>query len=166
MMKSFFTTMTLVRVLSSPSERSAYVLGSWDRIAMKSTFKPKIIEIPEKLMTYASGVGVMKNNFIFPMTDRTVGRLLENGIPQYFLKYLDEVDFHPTTPDDAETGPKVFELDDLSFGFYVILASCGISFLVFLVELLYFYGQIALGLLTLLRALTNRNVFPCGELRY
>lgn len=115
-------------------------------------------------MTYHFGVGVMKNNFIISVTDRAMGRMIQNGIPQYFLSYLDQVDFHAIPPDIEE--PKVFELDDLAFGFYVFLASCGISFLAFLAELSYFYGKMHLALIVFLRALTSRKLFPCGDLKH
>lgn len=127
-------------------------------MVMKSTFKPNYKRIPETIMSFNFGIGVMMNNFIFHATDKAMGQMIQNGIPQYFVKYLDEVDFHPMPADEKE--PKVFGLDDLAFGFNVFLVYCGISFLTFVAELLYFYATMLIGLVMFLRSLTNRILIP------
>lgn len=164
MPQGFLTTLVIVKVLSIPSERGAFTICQMELMLMKSTFQPNYKGIPETIVAFRYGISVMKNNFIFPMTDRAMDRMVQNGIPQYFIKYLDEVDWH-AVPRDIEE-PKIFELDDLAFGFYVFFATCGISFLAFVAELLYFYGKMHLALIVLLRALTSRKLFPCGELRH
>lgn len=156
MYDGFLTNILIVRVLSTPSEKGAYIITSKDMMLMKSTFKPNFREIPEPIVSLGHGIGVMKNNFIFPLTDKAMGQLLQNGIPQHFLDYMDKFEFHSIPLDVKE--PKVFDIDDLAFGFFVFFASCKISLLAFLGELLYFYGKMLIGLGALLRELSKRKL--------
>lgn len=158
MPNNFFTSLHFVRVLSSASERSAYLNTHKAQTAIKSNFKdpPKRME-NVKLGTYHFGVGHMKNNFIFSITDQVMSRLIDTGIPQYFLNYIETVELRPVAPEESE--PKVFEVEDLGFGFYVWLVFCALSILVFVGELMVFYFWQLIGLVALIKILCkNTNV--------
>jgi hypothetical protein len=60
------------------------------------------------------------------------------GIPQYWAEYHDWYKYiRNHTYYEEESGPKVFALENLSFGFNVWLVACGLSLIGFLLEFLY-----------------------------
>lgn len=59
-------------------------------------------------------------------------KLVEAGIPQYFLEYMYQFYFFDR---NEPHGPKVFSIDDLHFGFVVWLVTCSIALAAFLGEL-------------------------------
>lgn len=125
------------------TRKSADVLGSF--------FKNPPRMMPMKVGSYIYGVGVMKNNFIYKVTEDVMSDLVEGGIPQHFLSYIRKVILKPKLTDDKE--PKRFGVDDLMFGFMIFLESCAVSIFVFVIELLVFYSQEFVALKSLLKAL-------------
>lgn len=149
--------------MTHPEDRGAYILTQKSQTVLKSTFKNPPRQMPLKLLIYHFGVGVLKNNFIFNLTDDAMSRLIQNGVPQHLLSFLKNDVMRPMAPDEAE--PKVFELEDLNFGFYVFLVCCASSIFVFVVEVIVFSVMEIVGLILLLRALASAKNFPGGIIK-
>lgn len=92
----------------------------------------------EKLQKFLYGVSLMRNNFLYNLTESVMSSLVEGGIPQYFLTYIEDVVLREKPSDPVE--PKTFSIEDLEFGFIIFLVACGISIVAFLIEIVYFYG--------------------------
>jgi hypothetical protein len=146
---SLFELTALFLRLGVPSEKVAFVESIDEYEAKKSFFK----KVPRKMknfqiLVYHRGIAVMRNNFIYGVTQDTVNNLAPNGIPQHFFNYVREVVFKPLPPDERE--PQKFGFKDLDFGFYIHLICCAISLIVFGVEILYFNVKKLIGLRVLL----------------
>lgn len=159
---SLWTALNVLRIMGTSSAKGAVLLGRFDVRVLRAVFQSDMREMPQTILTYHYGIAVKKNNFIFDSTNEAMELLIDTGIPQYFMRYVNEVELKPVLAPEPE--PRVFELSDLGFGFYVFLVSCAFSIIAFLGELLWFYGKEMIGLITLLRALKDRNLLPGGTL--
>lgn len=121
--------------LGVASEKIAFISTQKANDVQRSYFKNSPRMMTTKFYTCLFGVGVMKNNFIYKVTDEAMSKLVKYGIPQYFLKYIREVVLREL-PQDEKT-PRKFSLDDLEFGFIIYLSCCAISFAAFLIEIFY-----------------------------
>lgn len=148
----------MMEMLREPSKKGACVTSKKSVTFFQSLSKNSPRRMPIKILTYFYGVGVMRNNFIFNVTQEAMTRMIPNGIPQYMLKYIEEVEFKPIPPDVVE--PETFDVKDLEFGFVIFLVCCGVSTLAFLGELSYFYGRELIGLIILMRFLAKENFVP------
>jgi hypothetical protein len=119
--------------LSVASEKVAFVNSQKANDVQKSYFKNSPRMMTQKIYTYLYGVGMMRNNFIYDVTDEVMSKLVENGIPQYFLRYIRETILQRLPSDVKE--PRKFSLDDLQFGFFIHLSCLGISIFVFALEM-------------------------------
>lgn len=77
--------------------------------------------------------------------------LTQGGIPQYFLKYIQKVVLKELPADEQQ--PKKFSIEDLKFGFMIFLGCCGVSLVVFMIELAVFYVKNFVGLIILLNSI-------------
>jgi hypothetical protein len=102
------------------------------------------------------GLSLYKNNFISHTTIKTMKRLIEAGIPQRSYNFLYVYLLDPQIP-PPDKSPKVFTLDDLSFGFIIWLYACAIAACVFVAELAIHYIYSALKLI--LRELSGLYLF-------
>lgn len=96
-----------------------------------------------KYRTTVNGVGVMRNNFIYDVTEDVIKLLIQGGIVQNFVKYIENVIFKPFQDEGEEKKP--FALKDLEFGFVIYLVACAISLSVLVLEILFFYSQTFIG---------------------
>jgi len=60
------------------------------------------------------------------------------GIIQHSYKFHTWVNFRNIVEEEEST-QKVFDIDDLAYGFYIWIGSCGISIAGFLLELIVYY---------------------------
>lgn len=72
-----------------------------------------------KYRTMLSGIGVLRNNFIYGVTEDVMKYLIQGGIAQNFVKYVETVTFKPRQDEEEER--KSFGLNDLELGFMVYL---------------------------------------------
>lgn len=78
------------------------------------------------------GLVTQTNAFYFEMIEKTVDSLIDTGI----LSYLIEKDIGKKLKfGQAESEPKVLNMDDLSFGFNIWLGCCVFSAICFVIEL-------------------------------
>lgn len=131
-MKNPFDLLSLAPKIQDPSSKIAVMLLEMDYHAIKAFKKnfPKIIE--EEIDIDLEGICLGRNNFGFPMLKSLFPKLVEAGIPQYFNSYFKDFELKPLLDDPAE--PFVFSIEDLRFGFIVWLVACGVSSVVFMIE--------------------------------
>lgn len=134
--------------LFNSSAKVTLVSNSNNIILLKQVFRPlEPYYLKQRLRVLVKGLSIYKNNFISHTSYKTMERLIETGIPQnsykFFFKHLFDLNLPP-----PDKNPKVFAIDDLSFGFVVWLYACAISGCAFIAEVLYFYS----------RAFTNRGI--------
>lgn len=77
-----------------------------------------------------------KNHFLFDVTKNVVNELIPSGIPQYLYIFHKWIRFSRTSVYKYFKSPKIFNIEDLSFGFVLWLIACGISFIVFVLEMI------------------------------
>lgn len=72
--------------------------------------------------------------FFAPMFIRLINRLIDTGVIKHLNEkfYMKKANFLP-----QEAGPSVLSVDDLAFGFNIWLGSCLVSFIVFMIELIF-----------------------------
>lgn len=132
--------------LGIASEKASFFIPWKDYLLIGTKFKgkhnPKLMT-NYKYRTMVTGVGVMRNNFIYEVTQDVMKYLIQGGIVQNFVKYIENVVFKPLQDDGEEM--RAFALKDLEFGFVIYLAACGVSFGTFVAELLNFYTRKILG---------------------
>lgn len=143
--------------LGIPSERVAYFDTKVSFISNRAIFKngPKINK--KKFVTFLRGVGTRRNNFIFRVSEDVMRDLINGGIVQYFLAFIEDVVCRKVPTD--EVGNKQFDVEDLKFVFMIYLVACGISTLAFLFELLIFYTKKFAETFLLITAIRNQRKF-------
>lgn len=79
-------------------------------------------------------MGVSLNNILGDLLSETVSRIVQSGI----LNHLREEGIwrmYKRLENIVEDNRRIFSLSDLEFGFVLWLASCGVSIVVFFIEL-------------------------------
>jgi hypothetical protein len=134
---NFFEYAKLWLRLSDPSEKVAYLDNRIGFVANRAMFKNPPVMMKEKLQKILYGVSLMRNNFLYDITESVMSGLIEGGIPQYFLTYIEDVVLREKPSDPIE--PKKFGVEDLQFGFVIFLVACGVSISAVMIELIYFH---------------------------
>lgn len=130
--------------LADPLDKVGFVYGT-KAVEFQKTIARKLPPYMNlRLLIFHYGIATMRNNFIYKVTENATSYLVDFGIPQYFLKYINENVLKGFPPETRE--PKKFSWSDLEFGFVIHLICCGISILVFVVEILYFNVRNLIGL--------------------
>lgn len=91
------------------------------------------IYLKQKLFSYPIGIGTFKNNFMSQLIEETLQRMIPAGVPQYLFEHHRWLKFGRIHV-ETEIGPNVLSMDDLSFGFVLWAAVCGMSVVVFVAE--------------------------------
>lgn len=105
-----------------------------DHVIRKSNKKLRSSLLKETFMTVTSALGLNKNSFIFELFAESFEFLIAYGIPQQILKFHNE---HLYPPKEEEPqGPQVLNFLDLSYGFIIWLTACGVSTVIFLLEII------------------------------
>ena len=128
-----------------PELKVAYIDDERNIESTKNFFKNAPRKAKQQLIVYQLGVSVMKNNFLFQVTDGTMNALVENGIPQHFLDYIVKVILRAIPPEP--NAPKRFSFGDLEFGFVIFLVCCKVSIFAFTAEIVIFYLKEFCGLI-------------------
>jgi len=87
------------------------------------------------LANYASCTRTL--NFATQLVREVMLKFMPTGIPQHFFKHLMDFEFRPLLAPPSEL--RVLSVKDLEFGFVVWLIAVGISILVFVLELLWYF---------------------------
>lgn len=122
--------------MSDPSIRSALPTSIADfRVISNSFLMPKLLKAWIKLPS--SSVCVATDNFFVNLNIKIGNDLVTSGIMKYWVDYFLYFDMKPLLEPPSE--PKVFDIEDLKFGFNVWLVAFGISAAAFFIEVFYFY---------------------------
>lgn len=132
--------------------------------AIKSAFAsmPKILR--EGINYDSVSICTDRNHIFTPSFVKITNSLISGGIIQHWFNYLLNFEFKGLIEPPKE--PKVFEVEDLKFGFIVWLAACAISLAAFLVEIFYVWTKREIikfvrrysGLIFLMKFFLDRNI--------
>jgi hypothetical protein len=93
------------------------------------------IRLKEDFLTTFHSISTIRNHFLFDLVEKTLQNLLSSGIYQQNYNYAIWDRFRQVKEvEDSE--PKVLSVEDLKFGFVVWICTCGVSILVFVLELI------------------------------
>lgn len=108
-----------------------------------------------KLDAQISVLYTKRNSFIYKTLSQLMDKIVPAGIPQYLIKYHEDVVYKPFVPKIGNE-PRILNISDLEYGFVLWLAACGVSFIGFLLERVWLFGGIyirnLLGLSLLVRS--------------
>lgn len=104
------------------------------------------------------GISVMKNNFIYEITESVMKKLIPAGIPQYFSSYINHEVLKPSGAGQEEDLWSGYSFNDLKFCFVIYLQACTVSALVFVIEVLIFELRNLFGIFALLNSLKFLNL--------
>ncbi|KAG5676554.1 hypothetical protein PVAND_006379 [Polypedilum vanderplanki] len=103
----------------------------------------KILTLDEIPYTSLAGISVNPNHFMLNNFAKVMNRLLEAGIVQNwhenFTQEYKRILKIESTKTAKEKEPQVLTLEGLSFGFVLWLTACGITIIVFIIEILLNY---------------------------
>lgn len=100
--------------MSDPSLKAAITATKIDHIVIKSIEVNVPALISETILLDPFGACNYPNNFAFELTENTINRLVDAGIPQYHYDFLINFELKPLL--DPEWEPSIFNLSDLEFG--------------------------------------------------
>lgn len=133
----------LIYELHQPGKKEALFFGGYSYEILKHLNETIPRKINLENFNLVKGACVWKNNHFYWLMEYTFRKIIPAGIPQYIKKSIAE-SYMKQTFDKNVKIPKVFSFKDLEFGFIIWLASCSMAFVVFLMELIWFYGKIGL----------------------
>jgi hypothetical protein len=137
----------------------AWVLRDREKRVFEHDAGFRVRNLRDNLMTLLLTVSTYPNNFIFPLIDEFVTRTYRSGIPQYLFEYHKWLKLKNFRVED-EDERVVLTMDILGFGFVIFLCACGVSTVVFFIELTWLkwrrLGRKCVGLLLFLVLLFER----------
>lgn len=121
--------------MSDPSLKAAIPTCEADLRVISTAYNmPKVMK--EYVHLPPHEICVYHDNFLAHLNWKITHAMASNGILKYWFDYFLNFDMKPLS--DPPSGPKVFDIEDLKFGFHVWLIACGVSALAFFSEILYF----------------------------
>lgn len=150
----------LIDAINDPSGNVAVAIDMDSYRVLKSIFGKAPRKIDFDLFNTVKGIGVSMNNHAYWLVKKTMSKLVPAGIPQHIRNTI--YDFHLKHAQPPITkSPKVFNIEDLSFGFVVWLIAISIALVAFLLEIVWFHGVVGLmnvfGLYFLLSLIQRRT---------
>lgn len=88
-----------------------------------------------KLLDDSMNFGITRNSILYEPLNEVLEKLNPSGIIQHLIEFHSWIIDHKFEL-VAEKHPRILTFDDLSFGFVLWLAACGISAIGFIIELL------------------------------
>lgn len=129
--KSFTDSLEIVK---KGLGKFAFIYTRDELLVMKTAFNANLnIMKKQKFVTSFHYIGTINTNFMTQLTLDVFTRVIETGIFQFFEKSFQD-SFPPYKNEIKE--PKVFSIDDLKFGFIIWIFACGLSTLIFIIEIL------------------------------
>lgn len=104
--------------------------------------------LKENFVVIPAGIGINKNSYLFSTLEEVLQLTIPAGIPQYNLLNYESI-FYKKGERNDDDGPKILFVGDLSFGFVMWLAACGVSFTALVLEII----------AKLVTTIANRNKF-------
>lgn len=88
--------------------------------------------LKELLFSDAYGLSMASNSFLFEQTEDILQNLIAGGIPHHLFNYY--ISYLNRRQAPILSGPKVLNIDDLSYGFIIWLVACSFAVLMFILE--------------------------------
>ncbi|KAG5668744.1 hypothetical protein PVAND_016671 [Polypedilum vanderplanki] len=120
--------------MAESSIKKAIILSNTGIETFYKVCKMQPVLLKENLLTLPVAMVTFPNHFLFDVINEHTIWLVQAGIPQYWFQYQNWYSFfrhHKIESDELES----INLDSLSFGFIIWLATCGISLIVFAIEI-------------------------------
>lgn len=121
--------------LSIASEKAAFRISYKSFLVTRAQYKMKPRRMNFIYRTFSLGISVLKNNFIYEVTENVMSKLIPAGIPQYFRNFVEDVILRPPKVEQEETFTE-FRVEDLKSSFVIYLICCAVTILVFIFEIL------------------------------
>jgi hypothetical protein len=96
-------------------------------------FSPLILD--EIVVESQGGMGVQRNHYLYFHIQALMERLVEAGIMQMWYAYHKWEYYRPWVIEELKI-PQVLTIQGLSFGFIIWLCACGVSTIVFVLEII------------------------------
>jgi hypothetical protein len=97
--------------------------------------------LKERWLNRPSGFIFAKNHILFWLAEDILQQTIATGIPQRRKEFYDEI-IYQIEPEIEDDEPKVLTLNDLAFGFNIVLIALGVSCIVFILEIIHFQLKI------------------------
>ncbi|CAG9799895.1 unnamed protein product [Chironomus riparius] len=119
------------------SSRLAFFIPNDELVFIKKKCKcsPKILN--QALFSIQIGIGLIPNHFLYDLTEDVMQQLIPMGIVQYMLEFHTWMKFR-TDIILPSSQPAVLSIDNVAFGFYICMVTCGFSIVAFVMEILIF----------------------------
>lgn len=126
---------------NSPIKEAAIAEIVITKILMnKCDRKPVVLK--ENFLTVPAGIASPRNYYLFPALEEALQLTIPMGIPQHNKEVYDIHAYKLRDYVETIDDPKVLAFGDLDFGFVIWLAACGVSFCVFLCEILFYFSRV------------------------
>jgi hypothetical protein len=129
------------KILFDASERAAFISDENDFLIAILQCKRIPKKLDDQFMSIPITIAMDRNHLLLPDFEKVVQLVSSSGLLLYFEKYLTWFKYIRglTIKDSSE--PEVFDLNRLSFGFVIWLGVCGLAFISFSGEKIYFFVQ-------------------------
>jgi hypothetical protein len=139
---------------SDPTLKAAILTTELDMRFYKTGYSDIPTTLKEVISLGGFSLCVPKNNFYSSLSHKVMNKLISGGIPQYLIDFYTKFELRPMLTPRKDL--KVFDVDDLMFGFIIWLVACGISITVFIIELTVFYVKSFVGVACLMTLLKSK----------
>lgn len=140
---------------NDPSLKAAILIYELDMRFNKAGLTSLPATLKEVISLNGFGVCVSRKNFFMTLNHKVMNSLISGGIPQYLIDFYTKFDLRPILI--PEKDPKVFDVDDLMFGFIIWLVACGVSITVFIIEVTFYHLRIFVGKVLLFNYIKSRK---------
>lgn len=123
----------LFRKMSNSSLKAAIITTESDMKLYRAAYVDVPKTISEVVNPSPYSICTYRNNFFAALNQQVSNAILTAGIPQYLFEYLTKYEMKPLMGPPKE--PKVFDVEDLEFGFVIWLVACLLSTIVFFFEI-------------------------------
>lgn len=124
------------RYFTQKSINNALISDETSYFMYQFVCKQSPLKLKQFLMTSLMGLTTFRNNFLFHTVNDVMELILPAGIPQYWYDFHIWSCYKRVTIDMPSDEPKVLSFYDLQVGFILWLGACGVSFIVWLIEML------------------------------
>jgi hypothetical protein len=95
--------------------------------------------LPEDVVSVGVSIFMTRNHYLYHIFEEVMQHIIQAGIPEYLWYNAKWIQYSRFQIDKEPQEPYVFSVGDLSYGFQLWLASCGVCVIVFFGELAVFW---------------------------
>lgn len=124
-----------IKSIKDDRRRLAFFMPDIIQRQLYDVFKIRGIILKQRFFVTNVGLSLTSNHFMYPLANDVMRNLISGGIAQYLEKYHTDL-VYPYYYEEEAKEPIVLNIEDLSFGFVIWLVTSGISFVIFIYEIL------------------------------